>query len=284
MLFETLVLITFVICLVAVLLVAFFLFLYSLKIKRNDIADVAWGSLFLIIAYLLFLLNPAPSISFKIALILISLWGVRLVFHIGTRFFGKEHEDPRYAKWREQWTWFKTRSFFQVFALQAALATVVMLPLISHFSADVFFRYQTPVMWPMIILGLLVWIVGFYYEVVGDWQLGQFIRDPKRYGLRRGDLMTKGLWSHTRHPNYFGEMTMWWGIWLILIPEFSFNYLAISAIGPAVITVLLVFVSGVRMTENHWAKNYGKKFEKYKESTPVLIPHFISLLKHKLTK
>lgn len=112
-------------------------------------------------------------------------------------------------------------------------------------------------------IGIGVWIIGYYFQVVGDSQLKKFKTDPSN----KGKLMTEGLWSLTRHPNYFGEATMWWGIFLIsLVEPISF----IGIIGPAAITFLLLKVSGVPMLEK---KYEGREdFEEYKKRTSKFIP------------
>ncbi len=241
---------------------------YGIRKSRNDIADVAWGSVFVVIALAMLFLIPYPNYIVKLMIVLILVWGLRLTLHIGTRHFAKDKEDPRYAPWREEWQWVKTRSYFQVYLLQGVLAVLVLSSFITYMSNP----GMTPVV--LILLGLGVWITGFVFEVVGDWQLGQFIKDPKSYGLQKGDLMTKGLWSMTRHPNYFGEMTMWWGIWIISLWTLNPFYIAVSAIGPIVITYLLVYVSGVAKTEQYWKEKYGDKFEEYEKTTNKIIPNF----------
>jgi len=256
----------FTVALLVALLFESLVSIYGIIKKRNDIADVAWGSVFLVVIIAMFSLTQTTNYVFKILFILIMIWGVRLTLHIGSRHFAKSVEDPRYGAWREQWTRVKTRSFFQVYLLQGVFAVVVLSSFITYYANP----GQTPVLF--VVLGLLVWITGFVFEVVGDWQLGQFIKDPSRYGLKKGDLMTKGLWSLTRHPNYFGEMTMWWGIWLICLWTFNPAYMIVSAIGPAVITYLLIYVSGVAKTEALWEEKYGDKFEEYKKTTSKILP------------
>lgn len=257
----------FLISLGAVLVFQSLVFLISLYLKRNDIADVVWSLGFLVILNTWFFLLEEPSLGFKLVYLLITIWGVRLSLHIGNRFFSKDKEDPRYAGWRESWKFFTLRSFFQVFVLQGVLMVLVMSSVLVSLSE------HSPYTSLGLLLGVLLWLLGFVYEVVGDWQLGQFIKDPSRYSLERGDLMTKGLWSTTRHPNYFGEMSMWWGIYLIAAPALPLPLMLLALVGPLTITLLLCFVSGVPMTERLWSERYGEKFELYKSSVPALIPN-----------
>jgi steroid 5-alpha reductase family enzyme len=110
-------------------------------------------------------------------------------------------------------------------------------------------------------VGVLVWLVGFYFEAVGDWQLKKFIKNPEN----KGKIMQSGLWAYSRHPNYFGEVTMWWGIWLL---NFSQNWWTV--VGPMTITFLILKVSGVPLLEKKYEGN--KEFEDYKKRTSIFLP------------
>ena len=111
-------------------------------------------------------------------------------------------------------------------------------------------------------LGIAIWIFGFYFEAIGDWQLSKFIQDPEKTGI-----MKEGLWKYTRHPNYFGEVTQWWGIWLIAL---STKYGLPSILGPLAITFLILKVSGIPPLEKKYADN--EDFKKYKKKTSKFIP------------
>ena len=113
--------------------------------------------------------------------------------------------------------------------------------------------------------GLFVWLIGFFFETVGDWQLDRFIKDPDS----RGKILDTGLWRYTRHPNYFGEITMWWGIYLIALSA-PFGW--VGFVGPLLITLMIVFVSGIPMTKREMEKNPA--FAPYRERTSILIPWF----------
>jgi steroid 5-alpha reductase family enzyme len=142
--------------------------------------------------------------------------------------------------------------------LQSLLAAVVSLPVLVVNATQ-----PTPLT-VLSFVGLIIWAVGFYFEAVGDYQLKQFISHPSN----KGKLMTKGVWNYTRHPNYFGEIAQWWGIFVISLAVSGYWWLAI--IGPLVITGLLVFVSGVPLTEKHFASKPG--WEEYKRRTSKLLP------------
>jgi steroid 5-alpha reductase family enzyme len=184
-------------------------------------------------------------------------WGLRLAIHIHVRDRGRG-EDPRYKKWREEWgRWFLPRSFLQVFMLQGALLVMVAAPVIFVNAAP-----ASP-LGPLDALGALVWLTGFIFEAVGDLQLLRFRRDP----ANKGRLMTSGLWRYTRHPNYFGEVTLWWGVWLIAAAAPGGW---VTVIGPLTITGLILKVSGIPMLESRY---YGRPdFEEYRRRTSAFFP------------
>lgn len=237
----------------------------SLKLKRNDIADVMWGLGFVFVAFAWFFFMPLPlAFSAKLGLLLISLWGFRLTSHILERFLQHAKEDRRYKAWRDSWTYVKTRSFFQVFILQGLFMSVILLPFALHINSGI---ATHPL---FIIIGLVMWLVGFYFQVLGDYQLKNFLKNR----ANKGKMMREGVWSLTRHPNYFGEMTMWWGIFFISLSVLHPVYVLASLIGPLSITLLLRYVSGVPMLEKHWEEKYKKEFKQYKKETPMLVPDF----------
>ena len=230
-------------------------FIISIIKKRNDVADIAWGLGFVLMAWFSFYLS---GYSFKALLIniLVTIWGTRLAWHIYNRNKNKP-EDSRYFEWRKTWSNFHLRSFLQVFILQGIFLFLISLPVvfINHSAIRGFGILE--------IVGFLVWILGFYFENTGDKQLKQFIANP----LNKGKLLDKGLWQYSRHPNYFGEVTQWWGIFLIAlsIPNSFF-----TIIGPITITILILFVSGIPLLERKYAGR--PDFEKYKKKTSMFIP------------
>jgi steroid 5-alpha reductase family enzyme len=233
------------------MLSAFFLALWK---RDNSIVDVFWGFGFVLIAWY----GLLRTMTFEPAQLLIgglvTVWGLRLSLHILTRKLGKP-EDFRYAAWRKEWgKWFLLRSFLQIFMLQGFLMLIIAAPII------VTNLYYRPVHWACLAAGAAIWIFGFIFEAVGDAQLRRFLRTR-----REGQLMTSGLWKYTRHPNYFGESTMWWGLFVI-----SANWLAM--ISPLTLTFLLVFVSGVPLLEKKYRGDPA--WEKYKARTSVFIPWF----------
>jgi len=235
-------------------------FLVALLKKNNSIVDIGWGVGFVLIAlYTLFTRGVGSDPQFYITLF-VAIWGLRLFYHIIRRNWGKA-EDFRYANWRKQWgKWVHVRAFFQVFMLQGLFMLIIAAPIIITNSTRSH-RPLTEIGW----IGIIVWLVGFFFEAVGDRQLQKFIADKKN----KGKLMTQGLWKYTRHPNYFGEAVMWWGIWFISL---STPWSGFGIIGPITITLLIRFVSGVPMLEKKYAGR--KDFEAYKKRTNAFVPWF----------
>lgn len=234
-------------------------FVLALARKNNGIVDVAWGLGFILVSFAVFTIHGHGRPRQWLALALVCLWGGRLALHIFRRNRGKE-EDFRYAAWRRQWgNYFVIRSFGQIFMLQGLLLLLVIMPVLLIVGQE------QPSINPLDGLGVLVWLSGFLFETIGDRQLAAFIKDP----ANRGKLMTGGLWRFTRHPNYFGEAILWWGM-AILALSAPRGFLGL--IGPTVITFLLLFVSGVPLLEK---KYRGRPdFEAYKRKTPIFFPWF----------
>lgn len=234
-------------------------FLVSLLRKRNDVADVAWGLGFIVLAWTSYGISSSVAPRGLLVGMLVTIWGSRLAWHIYRRNRGKP-EDYRYLAWRQEWgKWFYVRSYFQVYLLQGALLMLIATPIMlinaqANNSLGV-----------LDLFGALVWITGFVFEAVGDAQLAQFIKNP----ANKGKLMQSGLWAYTRHPNYFGEITQWWGIGIIAA-ALPFGWLGL--IGPATITFLIVKVSGIPLLEKKMATN--PEFAEYQKKVPMLIPFF----------
>lgn len=246
------------------ILIAGILFIYmtvwfvlaTLK-KRNDVADIAWGIGFVVVAWISFFVIQTYELSALIVNILVSIWGIRLAFHIYKRNRYKQ-EDYRYVAWRNQWgKWFFIRSYVQVFLLQGGLLYVIALPIIFiNRNATGAFSFFS-------VIGLILWGIGFYFESVGDSQLATFISHPEN----KGKIMQSGLWRLSRHPNYFGEVLQWWGVYTFSLSHPNSWGLII---GPLTITLLILFVSGVPLLEKKYAGRAD--FEEYKKKTSIFIP------------
>lgn len=232
----------------------------SVAIRNASIVDVAWGPGFVLVAGLGLAAGDGLFERRLLVFVLVLVWAVRLAVHIAVRNRGKG-EDYRYQTFRRKYGpdryWWV--SLFQVFWLQGALVWLVSLPL------QVAAAGTTPATLTVVdALGSTIWLVGFVFEAVGDRQLVAFKADASH----RGKVMNRGLWRYTRHPNYFGDAAVWWGYGLIglLTP---WGWLAL--IGPVVMTVLLLKVSGVAMLE----KTIGERrpgYDEYVRRTSAFVP------------
>jgi len=233
------------------------LFLLAVKIKRNDLVDNAWGMGFVLISWLFFVLRPTEDWRRILITLLISVWAIRLSWFLLQRYKGRK-EDFRYAQWRKQWgnSWL-WRSYLQVFLLQGFFMLSIAYPVFFH---------SRPAANPAVLvdlIGLLVWVIGFFFESVGDAQMRAFKANPQN----RGKVMNKGLWRYTRHPNYFGESTMWWGIFILTL-NFSGGIFAIAS--PLIITILLLKVSGIPLLEKKYKEN--PEYQSYIRRTSSFFP------------
>lgn len=231
-------------------------FIISLLIKRNDIADIAWGLGFVAIVCFLFI-TEASTLQSIIVYIITIIWGIRLAIHIGLRSKGKS-EDFRYKKWRDEWgKYFVLRSYLQVYLLQGFFMWIISLPIIVVSMA------KNQVISPFTLVGLIIWLIGFAFESIGDYQLMKFIKQRQN----KSDIMQTGLWKYTRHPNYFGEVLVWWGIFIMALP---LQYEIWTIISPITISFLLLYVSGIPMLEAKY--NHNQAFQEYKKRTSAFFP------------
>lgn len=232
--------------------------------KDNSIIDTAYGLGFIVTAYFLVGMFPGQlqiSPYSQLIFFLILFWGLRLSFRIFRKNRNKP-EDFRYQAWRKEWSkkgylYYVSRSYLQIFILQGFIISLVLLPFTLSLTTST-------AQGQSIFYGLLIWMIGFFFEVVGDRQLDRFIKNKNP---NKGQIMKTGLWKYTRHPNYFGEATMWVGI--AYIAYMATGYLAVF-ISPFVITYLLLFVSGIPMLEKKWKGI--PEWEEYKQKTSAFFP------------
>jgi steroid 5-alpha reductase family enzyme len=222
--------------------------------KDNGLVDVFWGGGFSVLAWYLHFYYP-HTYSLLVA-VLITIWGLRLSTYIGLRNHRKKQEDWRYAKWREDWgRWFYLRSWGQVFLLQGFFMWVVALGIQQRPASMGLFWYQ--------YLGIGLWLFGLLWESIADAQLYHFKARPEN----KGKILMQGLWKYSRHPNYFGEAVLWWGIFLLVLPWGQWYW---SCLGAATMTWLLTRVSGVPFLE--WKYREHPEYQVYIRNTPAFIP------------
>jgi steroid 5-alpha reductase family enzyme len=242
----------------AILLVMLAIWSVSLVLRDVSIVDVAWGCLFVLVAWLTALLsrNEGRPIDWLLP-VLTTIWGTRLALYLLWRKWG-EGEDHRYATMRvKRGAAFAWQSLFIVFLLQGFLAWTISLPL--QFGIP---RTHEHVLWRGV--GIVLWALGFFFESIGDWQLARFRSDLKH----RGQVMDRGLWRYSRHPNYFGDFCVWWGLGLIAVGNGAGLW---TLIGPLLITVLLLRVSGVTLLEST-LKSSKPGYEEYARRTNAFFP------------
>ncbi|MBS1619398.1 MAG: DUF1295 domain-containing protein, partial [Bacteroidetes bacterium] len=260
--------------LAAILIFQTWAFTIAVIRQNNGIADIAWPLGFVVVSgcswyfyhIKLSLTQNAgePDIFLLFIIGLVAVWGLRLFFYLAMRNWNKP-EDWRYAKWRQEWgdSAF-IRSFLQVFMLQGVLLVIIASPIVlsaiaARTSASEGYEWYQ---YTIGAIGVLIWLIGFFFEAVGDSQLAGFKQDP----ANKGRIMRYGVWQFTRHPNYFGEASMWWGIFLLsCVSAHGVVDVVLRAVGPALLTFMLLRVSGVTMLESKYKGN--KEYEDYQKRT-----------------
>jgi len=213
--------------------------LWSVGTARRDVSlvDPFWGTGFVIVAGIAGMLNAPLTPRGWLLIILVTIWGLRLSLYLLWRNWG-HGEDRRYAAMRQnhgpRFWWV---SLLTVFLLQAAILWFVSFPVqaaVVKKSADGWGWLDG--------LGILVWGIGLFFEAIGDWQMARFQADP----ANSGRVMNRGLWRYTRHPNYFGDFCIWWGLYFVATAGGAGWTLA----SPLLMSVLLLKVSGVTLLES----------------------------------
>ena len=232
-------------------------FVIAIRQRRNDVADVAWGFGFLLVAATSLFLHWTTAARPILVTVLTTIWAIRLSVHIQLRHRGKP-EDFRYRNWREAWgKSFYIRTYLEVFILQGILLFLISTPIIYINSNT------NPPPGFADAIGVLLWMTGFLFEAIGDFQLMRFAHNP----VNKGRVISSGLWRYTRHPNYFGEVFLWWGIFLIALSVPGAWW---TIIGPATITFLIIKVSGIPMLEAKYRGN--PEYEAYQRRTSSFFP------------
>lgn len=241
-------------------IVIHFFFFWALKTKNYGVMDIGWGVCFITIA-----LGTISSLDLKsfVVFICILLWGVRLSLYLFKRNHGKP-EDFRYQELREEWQPHSNRSaYFKVFLFQGVLSFIISLPVWTSLKFHTSYSLST------LVIGVIVFLFGFLWETWADFTLMKFKKNKDNQSF----VCEDGPWRYSRHPNYFGEITLWWGVFIIC---FDLNYWW-TIIGPITIHLLILFLSGVPMLEAKMKKN--PKYLDYIKTTNSLIPRFFSFRK-----
>jgi steroid 5-alpha reductase family enzyme len=242
----------------AIIMLAIVFWVFSLIRNNVSIVDALWSMMFLLLLAVYISSVDAIGTRAWLILILVAVWAIRLSVYIGKRNHGQP-EDHRYQTIRNNnEPNFRIKSLYIVFGLQAALAAVIALPLLFASSAN------TPLSW-FDLLGIALWLTGMYFEVVGDQQLKKFreVRD------NQNQVLNTGLWGLTRHPNYFGEFTLWWGYYCFALAAGGWW----TIISPLLMTVLLLRVSGVALLESN-IKERRPAYAEYVKNTNAFFPGF----------
>ena len=230
----------------------------SLIIKNASIVDIVWGAGFAVTSWVLAATVDGNSGRQLLLAVMVGLWGMRLALYLAKRNIG-HGEDWRYKAMRKK----KGKNFGVIslvtdFGLQGVLMWTVSLPVILGNADD------SPGVGPIAVMGIMLWLVGLTFEAVGDYQLAKFKKDPSN----ATKVMDKGLWSLTRHPNYFGDALLWWGIGIVGAETGSGIF---GLVGPLVMTFFLLKVSGVPMLERSLSRR-REGYADYVAKTSGFIP------------
>lgn len=235
-------------------------YLYALYKKRFDVVDIAWGGGFIAVVFAMLVIDDESVTSFaqKLVTVLVIVWGLRLMWHIDSR-NRRKTEDERYVAMQKKWKGnAAVQAYLRIYLVQAFCLVVISLPIVAVALAEEPISNVA-----LITIGFAMWAIGFAIELFADQQLSVFTKKKSN----NGKILSTGLWKYSRHPNYFGEIVLWWGIWLI---SMSINSVWWSVLGPITITSLIVFVSGVPLLEKKYKSN--KEFREYAKRTSILIP------------
>lgn len=252
-----------IILVAAIIIFAYMALFYiiALLLKNNSVVDIGWGLGFITLISILHIFFPVLYIRKILITFLIVLWGFRLAAFVFARNIGKT-EDSNYARFCEKWgKRFFLFLFFKVFILYGLIMLIMAYPIILVFNSD------PSVLTIYDIIGVMLFIFGFLFESISDYQLAKFKSKPEN----NGKLMINGLWKYSRHPNYFGEVVLWWGLFFIAL---SSNYGWTGIISPLLITIILTCIYGIPSLEK---KFKGREdWEAYKAKTPKFFPSFMN--------
>jgi len=244
-----------------ILILVTLLWIWSIFIKNVSIVDIFWGVGFVVVNTFYVFMSGELNARKIVILTLVCIWGFRLAIYLAIRNIGKG-EDFRYQEFRQnygpkRYWWF---SYFQTFLLQGVLIMIISLPLLG-----INYNNSNGNLQILDYLGIIIWIIGFTFETVGDFQLSNFKRDSKN----KGKILHTGLWKYTRHPNYFGDSAVWWAYGIFSIAAGSYW----QAIGAVIMTLLILKISGVSLLEKT-LKETKPQYKEYIQKTSSFIPWF----------
>lgn len=235
-----------------------FFFILANALKTDKFTDFTYGLTFIILALFITFTSSALSPIQLILTIMIIIWAIRLITYLLVRIL-KIKKDTRFDNRRDNWL-----AFLQFWVFQGIAVFIIILPSIYLLTQKVDAN-----IYPVMMIGMIIWAGGLLIETVADGQKFSFKNDPKNKGL----WIDLGLWKYSRHPNYFGEMLVWWGIFIYVMPYLQ-GLAWMSIIGPVFITYILMFVSGIPLLEKRYDKKYknNKEYQLYKKRTSLLVP------------
>jgi len=247
----------FVLAIVSSIIVNGFFFAYAVAKKTDVVTDLSYSLSFGLVSMALIILNTGSPILALVPAALTIVWALRLGSYLFTRIM-KTKVDHRFDGMREV-----PLKFARFWILQAIAVVLIMLPVTASVASPTPSRSFGFLEW----LGLALWITGFMFEVMADAQKSAF----KKAGNR--GFISSGVWKYSRHPNYFGEALLWWGLFVFTLPSLT-GSLLFAVIGPVFITLLLLFVSGVPLLEKSADAKYGSDpaYQEYKRRTSVFVP------------
>jgi steroid 5-alpha reductase family enzyme len=233
----------------------------SLIYRNVTVVDSLWGLGFVLIAWITLILSDGYAARRVLIAVMVTFWGLRLSLYLSWRNWGKG-EDPRYGLWRkESGEKFWIVSLFKVFILQAVVMWCISLaPQFGQMSPSP--KHLT---W-LDSVGACVWAAGFLFESIGDWQLARFKSNPEN----KGNVMDRGLWAYSRHPNYFGEFLVWWGLFFVALAAPGSWWTVIS---PVIVTVVLLKMTGIPLTEKTITST-RPGYQEYVRRTNAFFPWF----------
>ena len=244
-----------------ILILVTLLWIWSVFIKNVSIVDIFWGLGFVVVNTFYVFMSGELNARKIVILTLVCIWGFRLAIYLAIRNIAKG-EDFRYQEFRQnygpkRYWWF---SYFQTFLLQGILIMIISLPLLG-----INYNNSNGNLQILDYLGIIIWLIGFTFETVGDFQLSNFKRDSKN----KGKILHTGLWKYTRHPNYFGDSAVWWAYGIFSIAAGSYW----QAIGAVIMTLLILKISGVSLLEKT-LKETKPQYKEYIQKTSSFIPWF----------